>query len=136
MESLAVETSHDLDHTCSIQRLLGPQGGGRYLKYRPPLVGNCFHRPPLVVAAAPPPLHDVAHRSAGAPPRRPASLGRFPVSFLASPRPRATRASGGTWSLVTSSLLAGCDTTSSATLADLVLLGGSPLSNGGSDVED
>ena len=133
MESLAVETSHDLDHTCSIQRLLGPQGGGRYLKYRPPWSA-------IVSTVCPwsSPRHRLRCMTwlTGAPPRRPASLGRFPVSFLASPRPRATRASGGTWSLVTSSLLAGCDTTSSATLADLVLLGGSPLSNGGSDVED
>ena len=62
MESLAVETSHDLDHTCSIQRLPGPQGG------------NCFHRPPLVVAAAPPPLLDVAHRSAAAPSCQPGTI--------------------------------------------------------------
>jgi len=46
------------------------------LKYRPPLVGNCFHRPPLVVAAAPPPLHDVAHRSAAAPSCQPGTIPR------------------------------------------------------------
>jgi len=50
------------------------------------------HRPPLVVAAAPPPPHAVARRNAAA---LSYQSGRIPVSCLASPRPRATRASGG-----------------------------------------
>jgi hypothetical protein len=53
----------------------------------PPTVGVSFTVPPGRRFRCTPWL-------AGAPPRRPASLGRLPMSCRASPRPRATRASG------------------------------------------
>ena len=99
-ESLPVQTSHDLDRTCSIQRLPVTQGRTVFEIPSPP-VGIWFTVRPWSLSLPRRRLRCVPWLT-GAPPRRTADLGRPPVSLsrFAATAIDAKRASGGvvTWS--------------------------------------